>query len=600
MNFLFILISMMPFSSDIYKNKTGAEIIYKFLVSKKIKYVSGFSGGANLPLLNTFYGSKIKFITTAHEQGAGHLMESYGQLKKCGVIVTTSGPGVTNLITPLYNALTDSNPLLVFTGQVATKSIGTDAFQECPAINLTNYCTKWSYRVDKIDELPVVLEKAYDLATGKLDNRKGPVHIDIPKDVQVTHYLPSNGVTETTNDPDLMNNDVSFQDTNLLVEINKLVASAEKPIFYLGKGCLKYIYMIKLAEKLKIPVTTTLHGLGCINENNDLALKMVGMHGSFTANNAIQQADLIIGIGVRFDDRTTGNLDTYAINARKNYGIIHVDIDSNRLEKVKKIVNPTHSLCLDSNNFLTNLNTLTISTNVLEKRQEWINMLINMKKNNNFHIPVSNDLYIQHVLTCLNKKLSKHKHYIFTTGVGNHQMMTAQFINWNSKRKLITSGSLGVMGVGLPFAMGAKLALPKHTVICIDGDGSFNMSFNELKTIVQYNIPIKIFVMNDSRQQMVYVWQKLFCNEHFIATENNNPNYSEFEKAFNIKTLECSEHYDLEDKITFALNYPKPILVNFIVKPDICTPLVSPGKSLDTMILKHDVVSNLDKSTIPS
>lgn len=536
----------------------GANLLFKKLTKFNIRHVFGYSGGANLPLLNSFHNQeKIKFIKSSNELCSGFSAIGYTKAlnnNKPGVIISTSGPGVTNLITPLQDAFNDGIPLIAITCQVNSKAIGTDAFQECNAIGLTNACTKANYQIKNVDELESTLIQFYNLA---MMPRKGPVHIDIPKDV-LTDYV---------------------EDKDYIDNIKEMFDKSERPILLVGQGCNHLGYKLThLVDRHLIPITTTLHAMGVVDECHRLSLEMLGMHGSAAANYLIQDADLVIGLGVRFDDRITGKLSEFAPKAR----IVHVDNSYKQSEKVKKLFHKENrqitSKVMDLELFIDELSVLTPKL-----RFKWLTKINEYKNKYPFKYNKTNKLKTQQVIEMINTKVNKYK-TIFTTGVGNHQMMSAQFIKWRYPNRILTSGSLGTMGVGVPYAIGAYLSTKKD-IIVIDGDSSFNMTSNDLQTILENNIPIKIFIMNDSRQQMVYVWQELFFDKQFVATDNKNPDYVKLANSYNIKAIECSKQKDLESTVQYMLDCKKAIVGNFIVEPDICLPLVKPGKALDDMLL---------------
>jgi acetolactate synthase-1/2/3 large subunit len=591
---------------------SGSKLIYNKLVKLGVTHVIGYSGGAVLPLLDQFYKSKnIKFIMATHEQGAGHIATGISRSGGLGVIVTTSGPGMTNLITPLYDAHTDGIKLLAMCGQVSTSVIGTDAFQECNSVELAKPCTKLSIRANSFDELNIILNSTHKSLT---QDRDGPIYIDLPKDILLSEgkeyisknncdlhelislYKPSMGKNLITFDGADM---LEFKYTHNIKNINNIINQIKKsvkPVIIAGKGANHAFREIReLSQKFNIPVTTTLHGLGIMDETNKNSLGMIGMHGMPWANIAVQEADLILNIGSRFDDRTTGKISEYALNARiKNggFGIIQIDRDKNRIDKLKNIINPDFSILGDSKKFCK----LLLDNDLNNDRYSWENTIIKNKKNFNYIFLKkcnTTKLYAQDVIKRLNYYIDM-KNTIITTGVGNHQMWTCQFINWLYPNTLLSSGSAGVMGVGVPFAIGAKLQHPYKTVICIDGDGSFNMTSQELKTIMEYNIPVKIIIMNDSRQQMVHVWQKIFCEERYIGTDNINPNYSKLAEAYNIKYLYCDNTTDLSNTLSeFMKDNDKPVILECKTVPDICLPLVAPNKALDDMILNYEQIENM-------
>ena len=564
-------------------------MIKQFFNSKNVKHIFGYSGGANLPLLNELYSSDIEFIVNRNEQCGGHSATGYAKIKnEPGVIVTTSGPGVTNLITPLQDAKNDGVPLFVLTGQVPTNALGTDAFQESDAISLTKACTKWNYQLKHGDTIDV-LEKAWNIATS---DRSGPVHIDIPKDIQL---LPSYShkfdvESERWCDP------TYYIDVNSITE---LLSNSKKPIIIAGKGCNTSSNILKqISEKYKIPVTTTLHGMGSFDETLPLSLKMLGMHGSAYANFAVQESDLIIGIGCRFDDRITGNLNGFAPNAN----IIHVDNDIKQSNFVNKQLKK--SKCKEILSVQTNakhfLETLLHINSKLET-ENWLKQIDIWKNKYPFQWENTNNIKNQDFLSTLdNYMLDNNLHHdsYFTTGVGNHQMMSAQFITWRHP-SILTSGSLGVMGVGLPYAIGAQIAKPDKNIILIDGDGSFNMTLNDLATVSELNLPIKMFVFNDQRLQMVHVWQDLFFDQNYLATSMTNPDYCMIAEAHGIPSLTCDKKEDMKSIIDLAFQEDGPMLINILSEPDYCFPLVAPGKNLDEMILNRDDISKMNKNVLP-
>lgn len=603
-----------------YKGMTGGQIINHKLKQYGVNTVFGYSGGAILPFLDSFHNDKIKFIANSDEQCCGHSAEGYAKATgKTGIIVATSGPGTTNLITPLQDALGDGIPLIAFTGQVATEFIGTDAFQECPAIKLTEPCTKWNHQITDVNTIPTIIDLAFYWAQ---HGRPGPIHIDLPKDITMTKVkndlvdlrigenmpynwdVNINKLKENLCNYDFNeNNFIDIVADNKIINLNDdyridvstlayFINHSSKPVIFAGKGCNKYSHLLrKFATKANIPVTTSLHGLGCFDEDHKLSLKMVGMHGSYVANNSIQNADLIIGIGVRFDDRTVGNAKKYAPDAR----IIAINIEDKHMGLTCNI---DHLIQKDVGKALLELNDYVR----YKKRNKWLRKIDIWRRKYPFKIQnaKNNKIKDQNVLKMINKY--KKNNTIITTGVGNHQMFTAQHITWKLPNKIITSGSLGTMGAGLPFAIGAKIGKPNYDVICIDGDASFNMTNNDLRTIMEYDIPVKIAIMNNSRQQMVHVWQTLFFDKKYIATSQKNPDYNKLAEAYNIKSLYCDNMDTLEDTIKEFIRYPGPVLCNFITVPDICLPLVAPGKALNEMVLEDNInnaINKLDKSDIP-
>ncbi len=577
----------------------SAKVIYQKLLEKNIKHVFGYSGGANLPLLNEFYQSKkIQFIKNSNESCSGYVAEGYSKSlfkKTPGIVVTTSGPGITNLITPLQNAYSDGTPLIVISAQVPLTSLYTDAFQECRATNLTEHCTKWNTMITNPHKVSETIDKAFEIS---MKGRKGPVHIDIPKDVLLQR---SSMFYQKQSDIHI----ISSRYNSTLSEIYGKIQQSKCPILCVGQGCNDIPHeLTQFVEKNQIPVVSTIHGMGVLNENHDLSLQMCGMHGNPVANLALQKADLIIGVGTRFDDRITGKLSLFGKCARDNYGIIHIDSSQKQIELVrknfKKHVSNTDFLRqfrIDSKRFLHKMD--IVNTEFISERKQWIQYLHSLQKKYPYYTEGDpKQLYtpdvIQEINTSIDELNINRDKLLVTTGVGNHQMWAAQHITWTSPGKMITSGSLGTMGVGVPFAIGCHLANKDSLVLCIDGDSSFNMTSTELQTILENQIPIKIAIMNDQRQQMVHVWQQLFHNNRIVATENINPDYKLLGKSYGIKTISCDSKKNLKKKIHDFLTYKGPVIAIFQVKPSMCFPLVSPGKALDDMILHESDIQKID------
>jgi acetolactate synthase-1/2/3 large subunit len=578
-------------TNNTYSGIKCGDIIYNCLKENNVKHVFMVSGGAIMSVIDAFHGKKdIKFFVNTHEQNAGHAATGYAKSSnKIGVVIVTSGPGLTNLITPMLDATNDSTPLVVISGQVPLRFMGTLAFQECPAVEITKPITKWSYCIKNVEEVPIVINLAFAMAN---DGKKGSVHIDLPKCIassvypaQITSSFSSDYLTEVKKKIiAIKNNLITFNYLDI-IKFSYIINQSESPVIIVGKGCSDYPEELrKFAIKANIPVTSTLHGMGIFDETHKLALKFHGMHGSAYSNFAIQKADCIIAIGSRFDDRTTGNLEKYAPNAKN---IIHVNI--NKLE-LNKIIKNSHSLLADCGRFLNAITPLIDHA----RRIPWFNYINELKVK--YPLRYNKDphnIKTQSVIIEINKQTRNLDNVIFTMGVGNHMMMACQFIDWRRPKQVIASGSLGVMGCSNGYAMGSKIANPDSMVISIDGDGSFNMTSNELKTIAEYNIPIKIAIMNDESLQMVRIWEELFFEGRIMATDNKfNPSYTQLANAYGIKSLYCDNYAELPLTIKQFLDYPGPIICEFKVKPDICLPLVGPGKSLDEMILFDEYHKN--------
>jgi acetolactate synthase I/II/III large subunit len=557
-----------------------AKTVYNY-ISKNMSTAYLFSGGSIMSLINHFHPklnkNKMRYFVPSSESSAGFCSIGHNKsLNKCdSVVITTSGPGLTNILTPLTDAYCDNVPLLVISGDVSTTMAGKHAFQEAPAIQLTKSITYWNHTLTNEKDTATIIKKAIELV-----NIGKQVHINIPKDI-----LNKNITVDEKFEIFQINKSIKNYTTESIVNVANIINKSEKPVLYVGRGsCEACNELTYLSIKGDIPVTTTLHGLGIFDESNISSLKMLGMHGSERANQAIQNSDCIICIGARFDDRTTGNIDKYAPKANN---IIHINTD---IKTFNQVIKNTINIHGSSKNVLLDL----IPYIEFKNNSRWKKYLDLY----NINFPYNeNGLKQQDILMILNQELLKRPELktntIITTGVGNHQMFSAQLITHQYPNKFITSGSLGTMGSSNSMAIGAKIANPNNCVISIDGDQSFNM-LHDLKMIMNYNIAIKIIIMNDSKQSMVNIWEKLFFNDNIVATEMNNPNYKILAEAYNIKCLNIDKTLDrneineiIEEFIDYDLN--KPIILNCIIDSDYCLPLVPPGNALNEMITFHNI-----------
>lgn len=558
----------------------------------------GYSGGAILPVFDGIYNSPhFKFIVPRHEQGAGHMAEGYAKVTgKPGVILVTSGPGATNIVTPLQDALSDGIPMVAFSGQVPTTALGTDAFQEADVVGITRSCTKWNVMVKSIDELPKRINEAFEIATS---GRPGPVLVDLPKDITAS-VLRNSIPTETTIPSRALANLNSiaineFQESTIKRAAD-LVNKAKKPIIYAGNGILSDEQgpklLKKLAETAQIPVTTTLHGLGSFDEEHELSLRMVGMHGSAYANKAIQEADLIIALGARFDERVTGTVAKFAPGARladleKRGGIIHFEVSP---KNINKVIQATEAI---EGDVTANLERMLPFVRRVESRPEWMAEINEWKKN--FPLRHKADapgeaIQPQTVITALSEVVDKEK-TIITTGVGQHQMWAAQFYKFKHPRTLITSGGLGTMGFGLPSAIGAKVGHPEYTVIDIDGDASFNMTLTELSCAVQYGIDVKVIILNNEEQGMVTQWQSLFYEDRYAHTHLWNPDFIRLAESMGVTGIRVEKLEDLKPKLREMLATKGPTLVEVMVDSKVpVLPMVPAGKGLQDCIVYDERV----------
>jgi acetolactate synthase I/II/III large subunit len=560
-----------------YKGKTGARILHEMLVGPhKVEYMFGYPGGAILPFFDELYKTPAKFILNRHEQASGHCADGYARVTgKPGICVVTSGPGATNTVTPLATAQMDSIPMIVFSGQVPTKAIGNDAFQEADVTGITRPCTKWNYLVKDIRELPRVVNEAFMVATS---GRPGPVLIDLPKDI--TAGTLTEEVDDTPREHILQRrihagtHPAHAKQAEAAAE---LINRADKPVLYVGGGAISsnaWQALRKLADQGNVPCTTTLLGLGAFDELDPKTLHMLGMHGSAYANYAVQECDVLIAVGARFDDRVTGNLASFAPHAK----IIHIDIDPSSISKTVDVDCPVIG---DAKTSLE----LMLPHIEHRNRSEWFAQINAWKQRYPFkYFDDSKNAKPQYVIEEINRQTKSEA--IITTGVGQHQMWAAQFYRWRHPRQMITSGGLGTMGYGLPSAMGAQLGAPGKTVIDIDGDGSYLMTCYELATIAEYNIPVKAVILNNDFQGMIKQWQDLFYDRRYSQSPMKNPNFAAMAEAFGVKGIRCDNKADVPKVVDQMLSHPGPVVVDFFVEPnEHVYPMVPSGKGLHEMEL---------------
>ena len=600
------------------KDKTiiyAKDIVYNCLKKHNVTNAFIYSGGSIMPLIDTLYKSDIKYYVNSHEQNCGHALTGFSKSNinhdEKAIVMTTSGPGFTNLITPMLDATNDSTPAVFITGQVPLNAVGTNAFQEAPSVELSKNVTKYSKQIQSIIDIERVFDKAFETAySGKM----GAVHIDIPKCVASSSILYSDYITLMAINAEQSKNIKHYNFSDIFKNINsynacftrtlKAINNSKKPIIYLGQGCVdSYEILREFAIKGNIPVTSTIHGCGIFDEEHELSLQWCGMHGNATANYSLQEADCIIALGSRFDDRTTGLIEKYAPKAFKAYengngGIIHVNLEKT---EIKKVIDSHYNFNMTCEKWLTK----AIKDIEYKNRLEWISYIKDLKKMNTFTYNYQpNKLFMENVLVKLYEKTKNlEDKVIFTNGVGNHQMQTYQYIKSHYPKKILSSGSLGVMGAGLPYGIGAKIANPDKMVIVVDGDSSFNMTCTDMKTIVENDLPIKIAIMNNNAQMMVTIWEKLFFEERYTATINErNPDFTMLAESYGIKGITCDKIEDLEKTLEEFINYPKAILCEFKIEKGICLPLVGPGKALDDMILPEQYNENIkiDKGMAPS
>jgi acetolactate synthase-1/2/3 large subunit len=560
-----------------YVEKKGALIFLECLKKEGVEVVFGYPGGAVLDIYNELFEFPIRHILTRHEQGAVHAADGYARSSgKVGVCLVTSGPGATNTVTGIATAYMDSIPVVIFTGQVPTLLIGNDAFQEADIVGITRPCTKHNYLVKDVKELPRIIAEAFFLArTG----RPGPVLVDLPKDVMnaKAKYTYPDTIHLRSYNPTY--NGHSGQIQKAVKEILK----AKKPVIYAGGGIISSNAteeLISFAHKLKIPVTATLMGLGCFPATDSLSLGMLGMHGTYWANMAVTHCDLLIAIGSRFDDRVTGSIDSFAPSAE----IIHVDIDPTSISKNVRVDIP---IVGDAKNILKRFRALIADTKEdWEKvRKEWFAQIEEWKKAYPLTYEQKGIIKPQYVIEKIHELTRGN--VIISTEVGQNQMWTAQYFAFDQPRKLLTSGGLGTMGYGFPAAIGAQVAFPDETVIDIAGDGSIQMNIQELATAVQYELPVKVAILNNQCLGMVRQWQELFYQKRYSATcLKISPDFVKLAEAYGAVGLRAQKPEEVVPVIEKALSIRRPVFMDFWVDPEEGVyPMVPAGAPISKMIL---------------
>ncbi|KAL8716268.1 MAG: hypothetical protein Q9220_000173 [cf. Caloplaca sp. 1 TL-2023] len=583
---------------DSFVGLSGGEIFHEMMLRLGVKHVFGYPGGAILPVFDAIFNSKhFDFILPRHEQGAGHMAEGYARASgKPGVVLVTSGPGATNVITPMQDALSDGTPMVVFSGQVVTGAIGTDAFQEADVVGISRACTKWNVMVKNVAEFPRRIKEAFEIATS---GRPGPVLVDLPKDMQASflrHAIPlSSTLPAHPSAATLAARELSRRQLDAAIKrAANLINIAKKPVLFCGQGIIAIPegpkLLKELADKASIPVTTTLHGLGGFDELDEKSLHMLGMHGSPYANMAMQEADLIIALGARFDDRVTGSISKFAPQAKaaasqNRGGIIHFEVMP---KNINKVVQATEAV---EGDVATNLAALLPHVNAKPSRPEWFSQIKDWKTRFPFAYEKESGpdglIKPQSVIQKLSDLTADSKdRTIITTGVGQHQMWTAQHFRWRHPRTMISSGGLGTMGFGLPAAIGAKVARPDAIVIDIDGDASFNMTLTELSTAAQFNIGVKIIILNNEEQGMVTQWQSLFYEDRFAHTHQRNPDFVKLAEAMGVSAQRVTRPGDVEEKLKWLLEQEGPCLLEVVTDKKVpVLPMVPGGKALHEFLI---------------
>jgi len=559
---------------------TGSEIMWATLVGEGVETVFGYPGGAILPAYDALRKFPIHHVLVRHEQGAAHMADGFARASgKVGVCIATSGPGATNLVTGIATAMADSIPIVCITGQVSSKVLGSDAFQEIDITGITLPITKHNFLVTRAEDIAPTLRKAFQLAQ---DGRPGPVLVDFTKDAQqATALFDFHAAKPAPARPHPM---LKAETPEMLAAI-ELLKTAKRPVILAGHGILQSNAMEQVrqfAERQQIPVASTLLGLGAFPASHPLSLGMMGMHGESWVNNAIQQADLLLAFGMRFDDRVTGNLASYALNAKK----IHIDIDPYEINKVVKV---DVALIGDLRAVLNTLLPL------LPKKSDasWIREVNAMKGDESvrdiINPPDNGHLYAAHVINDLWRETNGDA--IIATDVGQHQMWEAQYYKHDAPRTLVTSGGLGTMGFALPAGIGAKMAAPNKDVWIIAGDGGFQMTAAELSTAVQENLDINIAVINNGFLGMVRQWQEAFYDKNYSCSPILSPDFVKLADAHGIKGLTVTKRSEVIPAVKAARKHKGPFLINFQVeKEDGVYPMIAPGAALHEMVRrpKHD------------
>lgn len=553
------------------KTVTGADLLIDSLKKENVEVIFGYPGGAVLPIYDKLYDANILHVLPRHEQGGIHAAEGYARITgKPGVVIATSGPGATNIVTGLADAIMDSLPLVVFTGQVATSVIGTDAFQEADILGITTPITKYNYQVRNIEDIPRIVKEAFYIASS---GRPGPVLIDIPKDIAA-------GISEIPEEADMVlpGYQPNLQPNYLQIrKLTEAVSRAKKPVILAGAGILHAkaaSHLKEYVEQQKLPVVHTLLGLGGFPANHPLFVGMGGMHGCYAANMALYECDLLVNIGARFDDRLTGNLKHFAPNAV----VAHIDIDPAEIGKNIATEIPVVADAKEA------LKQLIEQNGTAPDHAQWLETVKNWNEKHPYHYEKGTELKPQQVMELLYEKTKGEATVV--TDVGQHQMWAAQYYKFNKADKWVTSGGLGTMGFGLPASIGAQLADHETTVIAILGDGGFQMSTQELMVISEMNLPIKICIFNNQALGMVRQWQEIFYDNRFSHSKIPvQPNFVKLAEAYGIQGYKITTEEEAVKILDEVVDNKKPVLLDFrIAANENVYPMIAPGKGIHEMV----------------
>jgi len=563
------------------KEISGAQILLEVLQEQGVEVIFGYPGGAVINFYDHLPDYSCRHFLVRHEQAAVHAADGYARATgKTGVALVTSGPGATNTVTGLATASMDSIPLVVFTGQVPTPLIGNDAFQEADIVGITRPCTKHNFLVKRIEDLERIINEAFHIAGS---GRPGPVLVDLPKDVLAGKCTKRKAVKAFLKgyNPNYAGHPGQIQ------RAMEVIFKARKPVFYVGGGVVladAAAQLTELARALQIPVTTTLMGLGAFPEDDQLSLGMLGMHGTYRANMAVTESDVLVAFGARFDDRVTGRVDTFAADAK----IIHIDIDPTSISKNVDVDIP---IVGDVGDVLDKMLELLKTSEAETKaytggHDEWLAEVARWRELHKLSYQQDEIIKPQFVVEKIGE-LTRDKNPIVSTEVGQNQMWAAQFFTFTQARSWLTSGGLGTMGYGLPAAMGAQVAFPDRLVIDIAGDGSIQMNSQELATVVQYNLPVKVIILNNGYLGMVRQWQELFFDKHYSSTTMNYaPDFVKLAEAYGALGLRAQKPDEVEPVLKQAFAHPGPVVVDIVVAAEENVyPMVPAGEAISNMLL---------------